>query len=180
MNGNNVKVFETVLKGKRITILIISIIALGILFSTYFNNLFAFIAPEQGLPLHITKYSTTDQYGTPKTTFKRGDMVLVNATIEMATAYYYYYYYYYYYTTPTKYLLIVEILYGNTPVFIGFVFHEIPPGGTSTAGVGYSIPLNAPTGTYTVKIYVWSQWLVKGGVPIADNSGLSFTFTVSG
>ncbi|MEM0104597.1 MAG: hypothetical protein QW743_07215 [Candidatus Methanomethylicia archaeon] len=181
MSGDDAKVIEITLDEKRIVILLISIIALGILFSTYFNNLFAFIAPEQSLPLHITQYSTTDQYGTPKTNFTRGSMVLINATIEMATAYYYnYYYYYYYYTTPTKYLFIVEILYGNTPVFIGFVFHEIPPGGTSTAGIGYSIPSNAPTGTYTVKIYVWSTWLAKGGVRLADNSGLSFTFTVSG
>lgn len=182
MAEDNVKVIEIVLDEKRIALIAITLIAFGILFSTYFSSLFAFIAPEQSLPLYITQRSTTDQYGTPKTTFKRGDMVLVNATIEMATAYYYntYYYYYYYYTQPTKYLFIVEILYGDTPVFIGFVFHEIPPGGISTSGVGYSIPLNAPTGTYTVKIFVWSNWLTKGGVRLAENSGLSFTFTVTG
>jgi len=176
------KVIEIVLDEKRIAILALSLIVLGVIFSTYFNNLFAFIAPEESLPLHITRYATTDQYGTPKTTFTRGSMVLINATVEMATAYYYNYnyYYYYYYTTPTKYLLVVEILYGDTPVFIGFVYHEIPPGGSSTVGIGYSIPQNAATGTYTVKIYVWSTWIAKGGVRLADNSGLSFTFTVSG
>lgn len=179
MGEDNTRVIEIVLDEKRIAALIISIIALGLLFSTYLSNLFAFIAPEQGLPLHITQYSTRDQYGTPKTTFTRGSMVLINATIEMATAYYYYYYYYYY-TRPTKYLFIVEIFYGDTPVFIGFVFHEIPPGGTSTVGVGYSIPSNAPTGTYTVKIFVWSAWVKLGGVPLADNTPLIFTFTVSG
>ncbi|MCX8169150.1 MAG: hypothetical protein N3E39_02915 [Candidatus Methanomethylicia archaeon] len=180
MNEDNTKVVEIVFDEKRIAILIIFIIALGTLFLTYFNSLLAFIAPEQGLPLRITKWSTTDHVGTPKNIFKRGEMVLVNATIEMATAYYYYYYYYYYYVRPTRYLLIVEILYGDTPVFIGFVFHEIPPGASSTSGVGWSIPSNAPIGTYTVKIYVWSTWIVKGGVVLADNSGLSFTFRIEG
>jgi len=179
LSGGDEKVIEIVLDEKRIAIMVISLIALGLLFSTYLSGLFAFIAPEQGKPLMITRYATTDRVGTPKTSFTRGEMVIINATVEMATAYYYYYtYYYYYYTTPTKYLYIVEILYGNTPVFIGFVVHEISPGGTSTAGIGYSIPMNAPTGTYTVKIFLWSNWLDKGGVILGE--GVTFTFQVTG
>jgi hypothetical protein len=178
LSGGDEKVIEIVLDEKRIAVIVISIIAFGVLFSTYLSGLFAFIAPEEGKPLRITRYTTTDMVGTPKTTFARGEMVIVNATIEMATAYYYYYtYYYYYYTTSTKYLYIVEILYGDTPVFIGFVGHEIPQGGTSTAGIGYSIPMNAPTGTYTVKIFLWSNWLNKGGVILGEGKTLEFQVT---
>ena len=177
MNGEDEKVIEIVLDEKRIAIIVISLIAFGVLFSTYLSGLFAFIAPEQGKPLRITRYATTDRVGTPKTSFTRGEMVIVNATVEMATAYYYNTYYYYY-TTPTKYLYIVQILYGDTPVFIGFIFHEIPPGGISTTGIGYSIPSNAPIGTYTVKIFLWSNWLDKGGVILGE--GVTFTFQVTG
>jgi hypothetical protein len=179
LSGGDEKVIEIVLDEKRIAVIVISLIAFGVLFSTYLSGLFAFIAPEQGKPLMITRSAITDRVGTPKTSFARGDMVMVNATVEMATAYYYntYYYYYYYYTTSTKYLYIVEIFYGNTPVFIGFVGHEIRPGGTSTAGIGYSIPMNAPTGTYTVKIFLWSNWLDKGGVILGGDVTLTFQVT---
>ena len=166
------------IKTLAILIIVSCIIVGGII--GYLNSLASFIAPSEDLPLKITSAFTADHVGNPKTTFSRGEMVLVNVTIEMAYAYYYYNTYYYYYTTPTKFLMLVQVMYENTPVFLGFVVEEVSPGSMESSGIGFRLPDDAPTGTYTVKIMVWSTWLDRGGVPLASNSGLEFTFQVQG
>jgi len=163
-----------------IAIVLVAVIAVGALIS-YIGSLASFIAPSQELPLDITTAFSADQTGNPKSTFSRGELVLINATIEMAYAYYFGdTTSYYYFTTPTKFLLLIQVMYGNTPVFMGFVVEEISPGETESAGIGYRIPDDAPTGTYKVKVMVWSNWLDEGGVPLASKSGLEFTFQVQG
>ena len=169
------------LDGKRILLILMLIIGFSALAYSYFLSLAGFIAPSQDLPLKIVAKETADQYGNPKSSFQRGQLVLVNATLEMA-----YGYYtnsgpdYYYYTEPTKYLLIVQISYGETPVFIGFSYDSLEPDKSSSTGLGYKLPDDAPTGTYTVEIFVLSNWISKGGDVIAQNSGVSFTFQVTG
>jgi len=145
---------------------------------SYFISLATHIAPSQQLPIHITDAFSASHVGAPKNEFKRGELVLINVTLEMGWAYYFNTEYYYLFTAPTEYLLLVQIMHDNTPMFLGFVVESVSPGETESTGVGYRIPDDAPLGTYTVKVMVWSTWLDKGGVVLADNSGLTFQFTV--
>ena len=188
MSNQSEREITIILDGKRILLILILIIGFSALAYSYLLSLAGFIAPSQDLPLKIVAKETADQYGNPKTSFQRGQLVLVNATLEMAYGYYTYsgpdYYYYtpdyYYYTEPTKYLLIVQISYEETPVFIGFSYDSLEPDKSSSTGLGYKLPDDAPTGTYTVEIFVLSNWISKGGDVIAKNSGVSFTFQVTG
>lgn len=160
----------------------------GILFS-YISSLATYIAPSQDYPLYIQNVFTADQNGNPKTTFYRGQIVLVNVTIEMAMQYYYQYYYYtenYYYTetgyfeVPTRFLVLIQIFYRYRPLYLGFVVAELSPGECKSYGIGFSLPETASLGDYTVEVMVWSNWLDKGGVALASNSGLEITFRVEG
>jgi len=181
LSSNEPREIVIVLDGKKLALLTLLIIVVSTLAYTYFTSLASYMAPSENLPMHIVAASTADQYGNPKSIFTRGELVLINATVEMAIGYYVNSGpYYYFFTSPTKYLLIVQVMYGDTPVFLGFTYYELGPDGKVSVGVGYRLPDNANTGTYTVEIFVWSNWLTKGGNIIADNSGRQFTFQVTG
>jgi len=156
---------------------VITVIVVASMYS-YIAALFAFIAPSPDLPIHINSVITADGDGNPKDTFSRGSLVMINATIEKGTAYYYESYNFSF-TEPTSYLLLVQVMHGDEPVFLGFVSQQIPPGEIQSVGVGYRIGDEDATGEYTAIVYVWSTWLDNGGTVIADNSGQQVSFTVT-
>ena len=179
LSRDDVKEIIIEIDAKRLAVIVLLVVmAAGVLIS-YFSSLASFIAPSEDLPLNIVTAYSADATGNPKNKFHRGELVLLNVTIEMAYAYYYDTDYYLF-TSPTKFLLLIQVMYGNTPVFLGFVVEEVSPDGTESTGIGYRIPDDAPLGTYTVKVMVWSDWLDKGGTVLASNSGLEFTFSVEG
>jgi len=160
-----------------LAVIAIAFLVAGILFS-YISSLATYVAPSQDYPLYVQDAFTADQNGNPKSTFERGEIVLVNVTIEMALQYHNAEYGYF--VTPTRFLLLLRFTYGYRLVYLGFVVAELSPGESRSFGIGFRIPEDASTGDYTVKIMVWSNWLDKGGVALASNSGLEISFRVEG
>lgn len=179
--GNNSVIVVTVDFKTLLVFIAITLLVAGTLIS-YISSLATYIAPSQNYPLYIQNAFTADHVGNPKTIFHRGEIVLVNVTIEMAIQYYYYYYNTKigYFEVPTRFLVLLQFVHGFEPVYLGFVVAELSPGESRSYGVGFRIPDTAPLGDYTVKVMVWSNWLDKGGVTLAYNSGLEITFRVEG
>jgi hypothetical protein len=50
----------------------------------------AAVALAHTMPIQITTVTTNNYQGTPTTTFKRGDVVIVETTLTCPTGYYYY------------------------------------------------------------------------------------------
>ena len=168
---------------KKKIVSIIAIIAIVAVVSvTYIQALLAFNAYSFSKPLHIDSLTTQNSAGDEVSSFARGSMVTVAVDIEHATTYYSNLPYSYattYFEADTDYILIVQIMKGSTPVYLGFVDLPVSPSGTQTIGTGYRIGDSDSTGTYTVEVYVWSAW-DESRVVLADNSGETVTFTVTG
>ena len=122
-------------------------------------------------PITITRIRMLDITGNPQTDFTKGAMAVVEVTLQAQ-----------FYGPSLSYLLIVEIFDpSGHVVYIGFVTDSILPGQTKTSGTGYSIPMNAETGTYTVKVFVWNGWpSQQGGNWAALAASGQVTFTVRG
>ena len=121
-------------------------------------------------PMRIVNPRTLDESGTSKETFRRGELVLVEATVDCPFTYY----------APPEYtfLYIVKFQDPNLVTFYyGVVYGKLSPGQSVTFAVGGKIPDNAPTGTYTATIYVWSNWPAYG-YPTAYADVVSRQFTV--
>jgi subtilisin family serine protease len=103
---------------------------------------------------------------TPKSVFKPGETVIVNATLACRAS--------------VKANVYIQVLTpDNVPLNIGVVGSELPVGKVINVANGFTLPLNIPLGSYTVKIYVW--YSVPGRAdwrPLADV--YTTTFTVSG
>lgn len=172
---------------KRIVALsLLVLVSLAAVYS-YVVALYAFIAPSQDLPLQISGTQTGTPAGVAKTAFARGETVRVKSTIEKATAYYNYYYYYvpppvyyYYYdfvgTTSYRAIITVKDSAGQ-PVFFTSTTGTINVGATVNVQGDYTISGSAATGTYTVDVLVWSDWLPTG-IVLAPERG-EVTFSVS-
>ena len=154
------------LDGKRIIVLVL-VLAIGV-FSLYgyITALFAFIAPREGLPLEVTDLATYDVGNTGKVSFSRGETVRINATVEKGTDYYYnypYYYDYYDFVGDTDCRVIVTVMDSkDVPVFIGSFETTISPGESIISSFDHAIPAGASTGTYQIRVMVWSDWLPDG------------------
>jgi len=159
---------------------ILAIVGISILtVGSYLMALATYVAPSEDYPIHITSASTQDSSGVNQTSFERGEVVMVNVSMEMAQQFYSQTYYSYFnFSGPTDYLLLVQIMKGSTPVYLGFVSFEIPPLGEQSVGIGLNLPGDAAKGTYTAKIMVWDSW-DDGGAILADNSGLEVNFSVT-
>ena len=103
---------------------------------------------------------------TPKSVFKPGETVIVNATLACRA-----------FVKANVYIQVLTP--DNVPLNIGVVGSELPAGRIVNVANGFTLPLNIPLGSYTVKIYVW--YSVPGRAdwrPLADV--YTATFTVSG
>jgi len=182
--------------GKQIIgIVTLAAIFLFVVFS-YIGALASFTGPPPGdKPLHVNSSIIVNSTGGVQSSFSRGSIAMVNVTIQHASHFYDEYYntlpydeYFdtYYadwgrstYNDSTRYMLMVQIEKSSTPVSLGFVQQWIDVDEVQSVGIGYVIPSNAPTGTYTVNVFVWDSWL-PDGVILADNSGeVQATFTVT-
>ena len=178
-----------------IGIVTLTLISLFVVYS-YISALASFTGPPPGnKPLHVNSSIIVNSTGGAQSSFSRGSIAMVNVTIQHASHFYdeYYYtlpyddyfdtYYAYWgrtvYNGSTRYMMMVQIVKSSSPVSLGFVQQRIDVDEVQSIGIGYVIPSNAPTGTYTVNVYVWDTWL-PDGVILADNSGeVQAAFTVT-
>ena len=163
-------------------IFILTVVTAG----SYLIALFAFIAPSEEIPLQVTSVATYDTSDVSETFFARGSTVRIKATVEKATGYYYntysyyypyyntytyyypytyydYTYYYYYDHVDTTYRIIIAVMDSNNrPVFFESTTKTIWPGQSLVTSYDYAISSGASTGTYTIRVMTWSDWLPHG------------------
>jgi len=102
-------------------------------------------------PLVIISVETKDYYpGNPRTTFRRGEIVVIETKIEVAPAYYYYF------IASIDYLEIITMWYGNSMIGLLLTRASIAPGETKTFGGGVGIRFTDPIGTYRIDVYAWN------------------------
>lgn len=121
-------------------------------------------------PMRIVGARTLDEEGRPTTVFKRGQLVLVEATVVCPFEHY----------APPEYrfLFIVKFVDSRGVTFYyGVVYGRLVPGQNATYAVGGKIPEGAPTGTYKAVIYVWSNWPAYE-FPTAYTERVKVEFTV--
>ncbi len=99
-------------------------------------------------PIIIDSIATKDLEGNTKTTFSRGEVVVIETTLKANPSYYF--------AAPVDYLEIVEVFYGAQVMNLLLTRDSISSGETKTFGGGYRIRDYDPTGTYTVETYVWN------------------------
>lgn len=62
-------------------------------------------------------------------------------------------------TEPMSFLALVMVKDPNdTPVFMGLFKGAILPGDIITFATGFTAPVNAAPGNYTVKVFIWNEW----------------------
>jgi len=156
----------------------IAVITITLIASTIASSI------QQQYPLIIESAWTTDLQGNSKTSFVRGEFVVVHVKLKYPSPPAYYYYYYYYQQppgSPISYLLVIEAFTpDNVVLALGFTTGTLSPGGSVETGYGFKIPDDAPTGTYRIKIFVWNGWpALMGGnwTPLAEPKELTITVT---
>ena len=182
MSTSNEEIVVT-LDAKRLTaITILAIITVSTLYS-YIVALFAFIAPFPATYLYPFDASgdTYDTSNNLQDTFSRKSIVRVKATVEKATDYY---------TVPdyssytslsglSSYRVFIQVMDpSNQPLKSCYTATgSLSPGGLKEYTADFYLDLGAPTGTYAVFVYVWSDKLPNGVslTPTID----SFSFTVT-
>lgn len=94
----------------------------------------------------------TDQEGNPVLSFSRGENGFVKVTLNTQSS------------TPS---LVTVDLFGSdsTSLGIGSV-KSILGTGQSSITLSFTIPKDAPTGTSTIYVDVYSDWLNRGGIPL--------------
>lgn len=121
---------------------------------------------ELGLAVAVGPILTTDQNGSVADAFNRGDVVQFEFVVENIGN-----------ATLTNGLISVQVLDPSaTPMFLNYFYETLSPGAHSNYVVGYRIPEEGATGTYTVKAMALTDW------PSHDGIGLDIetaTFTVS-
>jgi hypothetical protein len=125
-----------------------------------------------------------------KTAFAKGDTVRIKISFEMADYYwsapsYYWsapsYYWsaqsYYYFSSGESYRLIYTVVDGSgMPVYFSSTTGAITQAQVKNDLADYLSLSSAAAGTYTVKVYLWSDWLPDGDA-LAPGGG-SATFTI--
>jgi len=127
-------------------------------------------------PLIITKVETKDHRGNLRTSFRRGEIVVIETTIQVAPAYYYVYYY----IASIDYLEIITMWYGNSPMGLLLTRTSIAFGETKTFGGGVGIRFTDPIGTYRIEVYAWNGFPSEMGTnwrPLAENRTTIITVT---
>jgi hypothetical protein len=174
---------------KLLAISLLTLVGVGALYS-YVIALYAFNAPSQDLSLRFNSVGTFDTGDVAKTAFAKGDTVRIKISFEMADYYwsapsYYWsapsYYWsaqsYYYFSSGESYRLIYTVVDGSgMPVYFSSTTGAITQAQVKNDLADYLSLSSAAAGTYTVKVYLWSDWLPDGDA-LAPGGG-SATFTI--
>jgi len=122
---------------------------------TRFRNLQCFEMAYQihEIKVNIAYLATADQNGNQTVNFMKGDMVQINFTIHNTGV-------------PFTNALISTVILdpSSNVVFLSYTFEDFSVGTKENLVFGYRIPQEAPAGTYTVKVMVFTDWPSEGGV----------------
>lgn len=164
-----------------IAIAILALITIGTFYS-YITALFAFISPYEEYPLDLTSAGTYTTSNNPSTAFSKGSVVRVKGTVEKATAYWD--------TPPPPYttyssfsgstscrVFITVIDPNNLPIQFYTTTQSLTIGQSADCAVDTAITSSAPSGTYKVKILVWSDSLPTGVSLTPTIETITFTVT---
>jgi hypothetical protein len=124
--------------------------------STYVVSLFAFVSPDSEL-----RWDGGIQYINGPT-FSPGDTVVIEGYIEEGSTYFMKGFYYYFIGGENV-RWVVNVM--NTefdPVHIETDTIVNAIGDNALPQITFDLPNDAPSGTYTVKIIIWSDWLPAG------------------
>ena len=167
---------------KLLAISLLTLVGVGALYS-YVIALYAFNAPSQDLSLRFNSVGTFDTGDVAKTAFAKGDTVRIKISFEMADyywsaqSYYWSAQSYYYFSSGESYRLIYTVVDGSgMPVYFSSTTGAITQAQVKNDLADYLSLSSAAAGTYTVKVYLWSDWLPDGDA-LAPGGG-SATFTI--
>jgi len=156
---------------------------------TYIVALLAWDAPTIDLATQVvslgSKTDTLDIYGASKSSFNQGDLFDLSVQVEAADRYWVTYSYYDL-VADFSFRLIVTIFDPNgVPMLCESYTDTISPAGfglynleADMLGSFYQIPLDAISGTYKVRIVLWSDWLPGGIARAVQAWELTFEVTV--
>ena len=134
----------------------------------------AVVLAQIAKPIQITSVATKNYQGVITSIFKRGDVIIVETTLECPTGYYYYA------PAGVSYLELITMWYKNTMMGLTLTRDTIMPGGTKIFGGGIATRVGDPTGTYNFKIFVWNGFpseMVEEWRALADPATKSVTVT---
>jgi hypothetical protein len=121
-----------------------------------------------GYKFQIVSVVLQTEEGEQSSSFPRGHIVVVNVTLRNIMAYTY---------EAEPYMVVVRMTYGTTMYGFGAFKGSLLAGEEANAAPGIYIPTGAPTGSYKIKVFVWSNWPRFGGEALADPYELTFTVT---
>jgi len=127
------------------------------------------VAAQQA-QFEIAGIRTLKEDGTPSTTFRRGEFVLVEVVIRRTDTYYYE-------IPEARFLVLVRATHEDVMWGLGAFMASLAAGQSITAIPAFRVPEDAPTGTWRIKVFVWSNWAKYGGVPLATPVETEITVT---
>lgn len=134
---------------------ILTLIVVSGLF-TYIVSLFAFISPTQELRWDASITTINKQ------TFNRGETVTISGLLEEGTEYIENGSYYFF-TSSENIVWIINVLDpNNLPIHLAYTAVPNAWGDIDTGNINFNLPADAATGTYTIRIMVWTDWLPDG------------------
>ncbi len=110
------------------------------------------VLAQDTYPLTITDVVTTDYEGNTKTSFVKGEVVNVKASVEFPLNYDY--------SSTLSYLALIRITDpASRMLILSHSTGSISQQETKELGGGGLIPLDAPSGTYEAKVFIWNGWV---------------------
>ena len=157
---------EIVLELNLKKIIILSLIGISVLatVSTYIIALFAFDSPSQEYRFKSGVDSIMDYYYYFSTSFSKGDTIRITGIVLSADRYFVPPSYYYYFVDTTSIKWIVGVLDpNNMPVhFESGTLSNIGTGDHTLPVISFDLPTDAASGTYTIRVMGWSDFLPSG------------------
>jgi len=114
----------------------------------------------------IDSVTLRDWRGNPKSSFSRGEIVMVDAMITNIMSYTY---------SAEPFLMLASLERAGTMWGYGASQFSLLSGQSVHCIPGILIPSGAPTGSYTITVFVWNNWASAGGYPIAAQVQVSLT-----
>lgn len=125
-------------------------------------------AGANGNKFEIVSVVLQTEEGLQSNSFPRGHLVVVNVTLRNIMTYTY---------EAEPYMVVVRMTYDSTMYGFGAFKGSLLAGDEANVAPGIYIPTGVPTGLYTIKVFVWSNWPRFGGEALADPYPITFTVT---
>jgi len=150
--------FKKIIVLSLIGILVISTVG------TYIIALLAFDSPSQDFRFKGGVDSIMNYYYYYSTSFSKGDIVRITGIMLGADRYFVFPSYYYYFVSTTSVRWIVGVLDpNNMPVhFESGTLTNIGSGDNALPVISFTLPSDAASGTYTIRVMGWTGFLPSG------------------